>query len=72
MKKTIITVGSVTYAAKAQRLLRSVNIPSKLVKIDPSYAPSGCTHGIEINYNDFISAAGELRRNNIQYNVISI
>lgn len=70
MKKIIITVGSVTYASKAQRLLSGINIASKIIKIDSSLSPNGCTHGLEIGYNDFIGAIGKLKENNIQYSVI--
>jgi hypothetical protein len=72
MKKIIITTGSVTYATKAQRLLSKININSRLVKIDSNISSNGCTHGIEINYHDFMNAVGKLKENNIQFNVITV
>ena len=69
MNKIIITVGSVTYAQKAKRVLNSANISSKLIKIDSSLSENGCTHGIEIRYNDFLGAINELKEYGIPYSV---
>ena len=67
MKKTVLSTASVTYAMKGIRLLSSLKIPSKLVKIDSGTSSSGCTHGIMINDKDFLSAVKILRDNNIPY-----
>ena len=32
MKKTVLSIGSVTYAIKAQKVLSDNNVPSKVVK----------------------------------------
>ena len=69
MKKVVLSTASVTYAVKGARLLSSAKIPSKLVKIDPSAASTGCTHGIMINENDFLSAVKLLRDSSIPYSV---
>ena len=71
MKKIIITTGSVTYAAKAQRLLAEINISSRLIKLDSGISPDGCTHGIEINYVDFIGAIEKLKKSNVDFKVIN-
>lgn len=69
MNKIIITTESVTYAIKARRLLFSVGIPSKLIKIDASLSERGCTHGVMISERDFLSAAKILRDNGLNYSV---
>ena len=71
MNKTIITTDSVTYAIKARRLLSSIGISSKLIKIDALLSKTGCTHGILIKENDFLSTVKVLRDNNINYSVIN-
>ena len=70
MNKIIITMESVTYAAKARKLLASVGISSKLIKTDTSLSSSGCTHGILINNRDFLSTVKMLRDSDIPYSVI--
>ncbi len=59
-----------TYALKARKLLSGGGISSKLVKVDASLTPSGCTHGIEIDYKDYIDAIGKLKETNIHYSVL--
>ena len=71
LNKILITVGSVTYAQKAKKILNANNIASKLIKIDSSLSEKGCTHGIEINYTDFLWVVNELRKYSIPYNVIN-
>ena len=69
MNKIVLSTASVTYAIKGTRLLSSAKIPSKLVKIDTSTTNTGCTHGIMINENDFLSSVKILRDNGIPYSV---
>lgn len=47
MKKTVLSIGSVTHAIKAQRALSDNNVPSKVVKTKSSPSGKGCTYGIE-------------------------
>ena len=42
-----VTVGSVTYAAKAQRALSVAAIYSETVKLDSGNFGKGCTYGLE-------------------------
>ena len=42
-----VTVGSVTYATKAQRALANAAIYSETVKLDSGNAGRGCTYGLE-------------------------
>ncbi len=67
LKKIIITVGAVTYAVKARRLLKAAGVESRLVKVSPERTHSGCTHGIEINELDLFAVAGILRKGGISY-----
>ncbi len=59
-----------TYALKARKLLSISGINSRPVKVDPGESNSGCTHGIEISYNDFIAAVGKLKNAKIPYSVL--
>ena len=69
LNKTIITVGSVTYAIKARNMLSRGGVRSKLVKTDGTGQNRGCTHGLELNSEDFYRAVVILKENNINYNV---
>lgn len=71
MNKTTITVGSVTSAMKAKRLLQRMKIQSKLVKVDPIKSYSGCTHGIEFATEDFYTVVMGLRNEGISYKIYS-
>ena len=69
MNKTIITLSSVTYAAKAKKLLSHYGIPVKIIKIDSSRSENGCSHGIELNKKDFLETIRLLRENNFYYSI---
>lgn len=71
MNTKTITVGSVTYAHKARRLLQHKGINSRLVKIDSARSRNGCTHGIEFAAKDFYSVIMELKNAGIEYAVYS-
>ena len=69
MKKIIITTGSVTFAMKAKRLLESQGIPSPVIKLDSVKTENGCTHGIEIDYKNFLATVSLLKSKGIPYKV---
>ena len=69
MNKTTVTVGSVTYAMKAKRLLSRMNIQSKLVKVDASKTAGGCTHGLEFASADFYTVVMGLKNAGIHYSI---
>ncbi len=69
MNKTIITVGSVTYALKLRKLLIRDGIGSKLIKVDNTMTNTGCIHGVEILTIDFYRAVVIMRENGIDYSV---
>ena len=71
MNKTTITVGSVTYAIKARKLLQRMRIHSKLVKTDASKSSGGCIYGIELKTEDFYNAVMGLRNAGISYQLYS-
>lgn len=63
-----ITVGSMTYAIKARRLLLREGIKSKLVKLDKN--KDGCSYGIELKEDKLYSAVVILRSNGIEYKLL--
>lgn len=70
MKTAVITVGSVTYALKAKKLLAREGLTAKLVKADPSdKGGSGCTYGLEFPARDFYTVASILRSAGIYYQI---
>ena len=69
MEKTTITVGSVTYAIKARRVLMRMNIRSKLVKLDATKSTNGCTHGLEFATEDFYAVVMGLKNAGIDYSL---
>ena len=69
LNKTTITVGSVTYAMKARRLLSRMGIQSKLVKIDAGKTVSGCTHGLEFASAELYTVVMGLKKEGINFTV---
>ena len=67
MKKTRISVGSVTVALKLRKLLIRARIPSRLIKLNSNESPGGCSSGVEIYERDFYSAVMVMRENGIAY-----
>jgi len=67
LDNTTITVGSVTYAMKAKRILLHKGIRSKLVKVLPERTERGCTHGIVIPSSRFFDAVLALKEADIPY-----
>lgn len=65
----IVSVGTVTYAMKARKLLLKNGIQSKLIKSDSSDNGTGCTHGIEISNKDYFEAVRILGEGGIKYSV---
>ena len=48
MNKITLSLGSVTYSIKAQKILSNHQIPSKVVKISNDNHGRGCIYGLEI------------------------
>ena len=70
MNTITVTVGSVTYAIKARKILLRMGIKSKLVKANHSELAPGCTHGIEIPEEHLYTLISALKASGINYNVI--
>ena len=71
MKQTTITVGSVTYAIKAKKVLSGIGIKSKLIKVDTSKRGLGCEYGIEFPSIYFLDAVAALKKEKINYTLYS-
>lgn len=69
LNTSIFTVGSVTLAVKARKLLARAGIRSRLVKSDTGKNKGGCRYGIEFSTLDFYGVSAELRKNGINYEI---
>ncbi len=67
MKKSIITLESVTYATKAKKLLSQNGIKVRVVKLS-STKSGGCTYGIEFDEADYLDIALYLKNAGLVYN----
>ena len=70
MNNTTLTVGSVTYAIKARRLLLHAGINARTVKVEVDERGSGCVHGIVIPTSRFFDAVVILKENGIDYSLL--
>ena len=68
LENTTITVGSVTYAMKARRLLLHAGIRAKTVRILPE-GKRGCNHALIIPSSRFFDAVVILKENAIPYSL---
>lgn len=66
---TIITVGSLTYAMKARKILRANGITTRLVKLDSALTEHGCAYGIEFRSYESYSVYDTLKKNDIKYSI---
>lgn len=70
MKKDIIlTVGSMTRAIKAKRILNRERIGVTIIKLESELYTSGCGYGIVFSEADEYTAIRILKENKIQYSV---
>ena len=69
MNTTTITLGSVTNAMKAKKILQRMKIQSRLVKLDAINTANGCTHGLEFSSSFFYTVVKELIKEGISYSV---
>ena len=67
MEQCILTVGTVTYAIRARKLLSSLGIRARLVKGTRPGGSGGCTYGVEISAADLTLATDALKRADIFY-----
>ena len=66
---TIITVGSLTYAMKARKILRAKGITTRLVKLDSALTEYGCGYGIELPSYESYNVYTILKENGINYSI---
>ena len=71
MANCLITLHSVTYSLKAQRLLSEQGIAAQTVKLGSPYAQRGCTHGIRLDCRSRREAEKLLVRNGIPYSAVT-
>ena len=69
MYNTTLTVGSVTYAIKARRLLLHEGIQARTVKLTDT-SGGGCVHGIIIPSSRFFDVVVILKKNGIAYSLL--
>ena len=69
MKKSIVTLKTITQAQKGKKALSRNGIKSNLVKIDQNHSLSGCQYGLEFDDILFYSVISILRENEIDYGV---
>ena len=71
MKKTVLSIGSVTHAIKAQRALSDNNLPSKVVKTKTTKSGKGCTYGVEMERMYYVTAEKILDSYKINYSIVT-
>ena len=71
MNKTILSVGAVTQAIKAKKLLGEVKINSQIIKLDSGGTLSGCIYGVMIDNRNYPNAALTLKKSGLSYSVFS-
>ena len=60
-EKSLLSVGSVTYAEKAMRALAKAAIYSEIVKLDSGKGGKGCVYGLELAPSQLENAKAVLR-----------
>ena len=71
MNKTTLNIGSVTYATKAKKILKHLNIDSEIVKLSPQSNNGGCSYGIQFKSDKIYEVVMQLKENGISYNLYS-
>lgn len=69
MKKTTVTLDSVTYAIKLRKLLSKAKIKSRLIKVSDGAKMGGCAHGVEFDEEYFYDAVVIMKENGINYSL---
>ena len=67
MEQCILTVGTVTYAIRARKLLSALGIRARLVKGTRGGGMGGCTYGVEIASADLNTSTKALTQAGISY-----
>ncbi|MBQ8508621.1 MAG: DUF3343 domain-containing protein [Clostridia bacterium] len=65
-----IALASMTYAMKAQELLRAAGIGSQVVRVRPELTPGGCSYGLSVSRSDAQRALAIIRKTGMQHRLI--
>lgn len=63
----IISLKSMTYAHKAERAIKEMNINAEIVKLEPHMTSKGCAYGIRFNCSDLAEIQSIMKRKSIRY-----
>ena len=67
-----VSVGSVTYAIKAQKSLAVAAIHSEVVKLDSGNFCKGCTYGLEFGCSQLVGVMTVLNNSGIKYRKVNV
>ncbi len=67
-----VSVGSVTYAIKAQKSLAVAAIHSEVVKLDSGNFGKGCTYGLEFGCSQLVGVKTVLNNSGIKYRKVNV
>ncbi len=67
-----VSVGSVTYAIKAQKALAVAAIHSEVVKLDSGNFGKGCTYGLEFGCSQLMGVKTVLNNLGIKYREVNM
>lgn len=67
-----VSIGSVTYAIKAQKALTVAAIHSEIVKLDSGNFGKGCTYGLEFGCSQLAGVSLVLKNSGIKYREVNV
>ena len=67
-----VSVGSVTYAIKAQKALAVAAIHSEIVKLDSGNFGKGCTYGLEFGCSQLDGVKTVLKNSGIRFREVNM
>ena len=67
-----VSVGSITYAIKAQKSLAVAAIHSEVVKLDSGNFGKGCTYGLEFGCSQLVGVMTVLNNSGIKYRKVNV
>ena len=70
MNYVILTMKSMTYAMKGQRLLSRFNINSRIVYLNPAQTQRGCAYGLEVNRQNLDQAIDILDKGKVKFSEV--
>ena len=70
-KNYIATIGSVTTAIKAEKMLAEHSIQVRIIKLDPAYTEKGCAYGIEFSSSNKSAVEKLLKIRGIEHKLLT-